>query len=359
MSRFSPGRTTVAAAPDPRKHVAPVIPRGRSARAGSHGVCRLPGVVPGLRLHEAPDAYGRPFAFLSTTAGGLHAVVVEYSGDGAPRPGESVGAWVGRWRHAIEELRTSSLLGISVTTELTRPQVLRFALTYTETEEAAPGTPARRRRASVPDMAVRIGSRLPRVCTLLEAGAGGRAAPLSAAATAYGVRATFDPSVAELIGRSGPRPALRWRDVAPTAVRENWDHIVHDSAVSVTWAMADLPGDEPVAAFLGPAPGLANARLQVFFRRATRPNAHRDGSAVAFTATSTAPHDVAVAELDALPDRISQQTRWRLRRAYGGQAAGFAAGAGLGIAVPGQLRPPQALAGTPAAPRRNTRTTAR
>lgn len=357
MSRFSPGRTTVAAAPDPRKPVAPGIPRGRSARTGSHGVCRLPGVVPGLRLHEAPDAYGRPFAFLSTTGGGLHAVVIEYSGDGAPRPGEPVGAWVGRWSRAIDELRASPLLGISVTTELARPQVLRFALTYSEAEAPAPGTPARR-RASVPDMAVRIGSRLPRLCSVLESAAGGRAVPLPAAAVSYGVRATFDPSVAELISRSGPRPALRWRDVAPRLVREGWDHVIHDSAVSVTWGMGRLPDDEPVSAFLGPAPELANARLQLFFRRATRPNAHKDGIAVAFTATSTALPDVAVAALDALPERISPSTRWRLRRVYGGQAAAFAAGAGLGIAVPGQLKPPQAL-GARADNRRDARAATR
>ncbi|HSA48627.1 MAG TPA: SCO6880 family protein, partial [Yinghuangia sp.] len=318
------------------------IPGRLSSRLGSHGVSRIPGIAPGLRLHEAPDAYGRPFAFVSTTAGGLHAVLIEYAGEGAPQPGESVGAWVARWENVIAELRASPVLGISVTTELTRPRVLRFALTYTEAGQ--PASTGRRRRVGVPDMAVRIGSQLPRICTLLEANAGGRAAPLSAASVTYGVRATFDPSVAELVGDSGPRPALRWRDVAPTTVREAWDHVVHDRATSVTWAMSGLPGDEPAAALLGPAPELANARLQVFFRRATRPTAHQDGLATALTATSTAPADEAVAALDALPDRLSQQTRWGLRRVYGGQAAAFAATAGLGIAVPGQLKPPQVVA---------------
>lgn len=344
MSRFSSGSTAVAAS-DTGKRVGGGIPGGRSARVGSHGVCRIPGVVPGLKLHEAPDSYGRPFAFVSTTAGGLHTVLVEYTGDGAPGPGESVGAWVARWDQVIEELRASPVLGISVTTESARPGVLRFVLTFTATEQPARGVSTRRRgRAGVTDMAVRIGARLPRICTLLEAQEGGQAAPLSAASVAYGVRATFDPSVADLIGGGGPRPALRWRDVAPTTVREAWDHVLHDHACSVTWAMSGLPDDEPVDAFLGPAAELANARLQVFFRRATRPTTHHDGHASAWTATSTATEGHALAALDELPNRLTGQTRWRLRRVYGGQTAAFAATAGLGIAVPGQLKPPQMVA---------------
>ncbi|UGQ12301.1 hypothetical protein LO772_01430 [Yinghuangia sp. ASG 101] len=300
--------------------------------------------MPGLRLHEAPDSYGRPFAFVSTTAGGLHAIAVEYSGDGAPAPDESVEAWVARWERVVAELRASPLQGISVMTESTRPHVLRFVLTYTDTEPSNSAASSRRRgRANVSEMAVRLGSRVPRICSLLEADAGGRAAPLSARSITYAIRAVFDPSVADMVGEIDGRPAPRWRDVAPKTVREAWDHVVHDRAASVTWVMTGVPESEPTDAFLSPAPRCANARLHVFFRQPSSPTTHHDRVATSFTASSVGATDDGVAALGELPNRLSRPVRWRLRRVFGGQVAAFAAGAGLGMAVPGQLKPPQAV----------------
>lgn len=359
MLRFSSEARTapVSPAPPPPAVGARTAPaHGRAVpTVGGHGVCRVPGVVPGLKLHEAPDSYGRPFGFISTTGGGLHTVLIEYTGPASPRDGELIGTWVARWRQVVDALKDSPLRGICVTVEQLRPHVLRFALTYGDSEAPTAPTAAEKRRskrAGVPEMAVRIGSRLPRLCSLLEAVAGGQAAPLSAASVTYGLRATFDPSVAELVGRTGladgagttvARPPLRWRDAPPRTVREGWDHVVHDNAVSATWAMAGLPEDEPFRAMLTPAPGLANVRLQVHFRRAMPMRGQHDEPGFAVTGTSTAPVTEATAALDTLPNALSGHTRWHLRRAYSGQAAGFAAGACLGIAIPGQLRAPQTL----------------
>lgn len=355
MVRFSTARTApVSPVPTARATDARAAHgRGDAIPAvGSHGVCRFPGIVPGLKLHEAPDAYGRPFGFISTTGGGLHTVLIEYAGPAAPRDGELFGTWVARWQQVVTALKDSPLRGICVTAEQLRPRVLRFALTYGDSETPTAAATRRPKRAGVPDMAVRIGSRLPRLCSLLQAVAGGQAAPLSAAAATYGIRATFDPSVAELVGGTGMadetgttvvRPPLRWRDAPPRNVREEWDHVVHDHAVSVTWAMTGLPEDEPFRALLGPVPGVANVRLQVHFRRAMPMRGQHDEPAFALTGTSTAPVADALAALDTLPNALSSDTRWRLRRAYSGQSAGFAAGACLGVAIPGQLRPPHTL----------------
>lgn len=356
MSRFSTSRTAVKVPPDARD-----LGRrstGKSAGVGTHGLVRLPGVLPGLRLHEAQDAYGRLFAFVSTGVGGRHAAYIDYTGAGVPRSTETVGEWLARWGGVADVLRQAGPVGIALVAEGTRPGVLRLTLTYSDFEPQP--SSGRRKRIPVRDMAIRIGADLPRICTLLES-LGGQATPLGAQAVIYTVRAAFDPSIAELMGTGAmlqPRAAPRWRNVAPARTREDWGHVLHDGATSVVWAMPGIPEDEPLGALLAPAPAVANVRLAVFLRRVARGPASNaqgdDAPALTLTSTSTAalsaglaedstdspgnPTEDAAAEVAA---RWTALTRRRLRRVYGGQAAAFAAGAGLGIAVPGDLRTPQ------------------
>jgi hypothetical protein len=345
MSRFSPSRVTGKSATRPAPGGPPPEIRGR-ARLGTLGVTRFPGAVTGLRLHEAPDAYRRPFAFVSTARGGLHTVVIECVGGGLAAPGQTAGEWIRHWLDVTRTWHDPALAGLTLTLDTSRPGSLRVAVTHTNLLPADPAGRKRQRRSDVRDMAVRIGAGIPRICTQLERAVGGAAKPWDARTLIYGARTSFDPSVANLFPDDAPLPSLRWKGVPPTTTQERWDHVQFDGASAATWAMKGTTDLEAPETLLAPATtGIANMRLHVILDRPrlqARPLLRKDDDvALLLTATTTAADpDDARRILDTVPKHLSKDTRWRLRRAYGGQAAAFAAGLGLGIPVPDHLRPP-------------------
>ncbi|MGQ7296957.1 SCO6880 family protein [Quadrisphaera sp. KR29] len=169
-----------------------------------------------------------------------------------------------------------------------------------------------------------------------------------------------------------------WDDGAPVAVEESWDHLRHDSGISVSWGWREAPraqvtsdvlsrlhspGRHPrrVALLYRPLPAADAARLleaevnAADFREAMRRAQRRDETArdladreqarkaareeasgagvvlvsiyVTSTVTDPALLPDAVAEVEARAD----QSRIRLRRLYGGQAVGFATTLPLGL----------------------------
>jgi hypothetical protein len=193
------------------------------------------------------------------------------------------------------------------------------------------------------------------------------------------VRAAFDPVARGAVDRLLPAAAddailvpPAWGDAGPVACEERWDHYVHDSGMSVSWAWSEPPR-QPVssgilARLLSPGrfprrvtlryralPASRAARLledevnAAAFRDAYRRAQRRDESArdvadrlraqraaaeeaqgagvvhislyATTTVTDAADLPAAIADVESRAD----QSKIRLRRLYGAQAAGFVA----------------------------------
>lgn len=201
------------------------------------------------------------------------------------------------------------------------------------------------------------------------------------------VRTAFDPAsrgeVNRLIdGATGdPASLLSWSDAGPVAAEETWDAYRHDSGLSVTWSWHEAPRQQVTSNVLTrllspgrfpkrvtmlyrPMSAGAAARLledqvnAAAFREAYRRTQGRDATArdqadreqaisaareealgagvvlmslyVTVTVTDSAELPAAVADVEARAD----QSKVRLRRMYGSQAAGFA------VTLPAGVYPP-------------------
>jgi hypothetical protein len=206
-----------------------------------------------------------------------------------------------------------------------------------------------------------------------------------AADTAAWVRSAFDPAAEGAVAAAGAHGrALTWADARPVAVQEHRDRYVHDSGTSVSWAWDEAPRQavpadvltrllspgghrKRVTLLFTPTPAAQAARLlqeqaqaatiraQVK-RRTGRDESARDSvdreraaRAAAEEAAGAGLVDLSVyatttvADPEQLPaavaevEHAAQASRIRLRRLYGSQAAGFAAGLSCGV-HPGLLR---------------------
>lgn len=203
------------------------------------------------------------------------------------------------------------------------------------------------------------------------------------------LRVAFDPAsrgevarvlAAAAAGDPAP-PALSWGEAGPVAAEESWDHYVHDSGVSVSWAWHEAPRSQVTAQVLGRllSPGEFAKRVTLLyrpagaqeaadtlqsevnaaaFRAAYREKTGRDPSArdradqeraersaaeeaegaglgllgvyVTTTVQDKADLPRAVADTEARAD----QSKIRLRRLRGSQAAGFATTLPAGVCPP-------------------------
>ncbi|BBG01233.1 MULTISPECIES: SCO6880 family protein [Pseudonocardia] len=193
------------------------------------------------------------------------------------------------------------------------------------------------------------------------------------------IRGAFDPHHRSDLNRPDQADAvLDWHDAGPIAARERWDTYRHEGGLSVTWALREAPRQAVGAGVLVPllAPGPFPRRTTWLYqpypaeqaaakvenevtsgqvRRAWAERTRRDetqrerddrdramqsareeaqGAGVGrFTlyVTTTVLHDddlpAAVADIE----QRAGQSKLRLRRLRGAQAAGFAAGLGVGI----------------------------
>ncbi|UGQ13513.1 hypothetical protein LO772_07870 [Yinghuangia sp. ASG 101] len=185
------------------------------------------------------------------------------------------------------------------------------------------------------------GSLIPRLSGALSVLGSGGARPVRAAGLAETVRMAYDPTVVGFIteSRLGAGSRLTWRDATAAHVREAWDHVAHDGAVSVSWMLADRDGfDAPIVAadWLSPHSMTVRRRVGLLYRWDRSGGLERLG----LVATATALGKSALQSADSTALAVSGAQRLSLRRAYGAQAPAFAAALPLGLEVPGDLRLP-------------------
>lgn len=185
-------------------------------------------------------------------------------------------------------------------------------------------------------------------------------------------------------GRGGRGPGaelLQWAEAGPLRAEERWDRWLHDSGVSVSWAMTEAPRQAVLARVLAPllAPGPFARRVTLFYepfpaqraadevereitsntvragfaRRTRRDETQRDrddqarahqaareeaegagvGRFTLYVSTTVADtvDDTLLAAAAADVEQRAGQCKLRLRRLRGSQAAGFAAALGMGI----------------------------
>jgi hypothetical protein len=419
--------------------------RGRAAgqhlyRSGPLGVAargsfRLPGLLAASRLVEASDSYGRPFAMVVIPATGHHTVVFDCGAEGAALvDADQVDTWVAYWGQWLAALAYEpGLVAASVTIETAPDFGHRLAQEVTGNVSAAAPPLARRvlgevvqaypagsaqvstrvavtyaaaarpggKRRVTTEMAREIGTRLPGLTQRLSMTGAGAARPMTAAQLAAAVRVAYDPEAQPLLDASpaGAAGPIAWGEAGPAAMQESWDHLRHDSGVSITWGLSDAPRGEVLSnvltGLLVPHPDITRKRVTLAYRphgpatavriverdrRDARFRLHgvttaaRDAVAVAaadqsaaeeakgaglvrftmlVTATVRAGSDTlagavgdssgVVDELAAAAaaiDTLAPPARVRLRRMYGSQAAAFAAALPLGIVLPDHLQVP-------------------
>ncbi|MHA6783157.1 SCO6880 family protein [Pseudonocardia saturnea] len=227
--------------------------------------------------------------------------------------------------------------------------------------------------------AVEVGRRLPAIENNLAACG---VAILGRASTGWltgRIRAAFDPHLRPDIARLDESDSVvAWRDAGPVAARERWDSYRHEGGLSVTWALREAPRQAVGAGVLAPllAPGpfprrttwlyqpypaeQAAAKVEnevtsgqvrrAWAERTRRDETQRDrddraralqsareeaqGAGVGrFTlyVTTTVLHDDDLPAAIADVEQRAGQSKLRLRRLRGAQAAGFAAALGVGI----------------------------
>lgn len=199
------------------------------------------------------------------------------------------------------------------------------------------------------------------------------------------VHGAFDPASAEamaLLRVQGATPGelgLDWSNAGPTAAREGWGSYEHDSGVSVVWEMVDVPASAVTAgvlrALLTPTPEVLRKRVTLMYRPLPASEGVQAVDQAVRTATTRAgqqrgagEHEnlakdrarqlareqaqgasivrvsmivtATVLERSQLPaavrsiEQAASGSRIGLRRMYAAQAAGFAAGLGVGIVLP-------------------------
>lgn len=384
------------------------------------GACRLPGLAATSRVYEARDSYDRPFAMIELPAVGHYTVVLECAADGsALLDAHQRDAMVANWGHWLATLGAEpSLIAASVTVETSpdpgtrlsgevatrlahqAPQLARqvlhevvrtypagsaqvttrIALTYSAVSSKG--------RRAAERMAREIGIRLPGLSAALAATGAGVARPMTATQLAEAIRIAYDPASHALIeqARGQEGSGLTWDQAGPMGHQEAWDHYVHDSGVSITWAMADAPRGEVHSDVLhdliAPHPDIARKRVTMLYRphdpataariverdkrdarfrlggaairerdtvaaaaaaQSAREEARGAGVvrfALLVTATVERGQDLELAA--AAIDTLAPTARLRLRRCRG-QAAAFAAALPLGIVIPHHLQVPQVI----------------
>jgi hypothetical protein len=260
----------------------------------------------------------------------------------------------------------------------------RVALTWSMASRAQPG-----KKRTIEEMALDIGHRLPSLTASLATTGAGPARPLAVSEVAAAVRVAFEPGLLPAIEDVGAGAAgIEWQDAGPTATQESWDRYRHDGAVSVSWMMSEPPRGHVFSGvlngLLAPHPDIARKRVALLYRpydtaaavkvvesdrrdaifaasgrkvarardalsvQAAERSAEEEaigagvvrfGMVVTATVLDPAQLPMAVSVVDTL----ATTSRLRLRRAYGCQAATFAAGLPLGRVSAAHLRVPQTL----------------
>ncbi|WBB62013.1 hypothetical protein O7599_05590 [Streptomyces sp. WMMC500] len=390
-----------------------------------HGTCTLPGLAASSTVSEHRDAYGLPFAMITYPDSNHYVVALNCDADGASLVDQDqVDTWVAHWGTWLASLATEpGLVGATVTVEAAPDSGLRLqhevrgntapdapALAMQMLEEVLHEYPAGSAqittrialtysgaahaghdRRGPEEMAVLLGHRLPGLTSGLAMTGAGAARAMTAMQLAEAVRIAYDPSVGTLVEEAHGHPGgsgLTWDQAGPAAAQEAWDHYRHDSAVSVTWVMAEAPRGEVLPSvltgLLAPSEHVARKRVTLAYRphdpaaaarlverdrkdavfragqsplgrarddvavRAAEQTATEEASGAGVTrfglyVTATVASAGELPRAEAAIDNLSAPARIALRKAAGSQAAAFAACLPIGLVIPLHLTLPTAF----------------
>jgi hypothetical protein len=248
------------------------------------------------------------------------------------------------------------------------------------------------RSASPGQMADLLVERLPGLCASLARTGAGRAVPMTPDQVVAVVRGAWDPAAVPLFdaaAESGQPHGITFADAGAVAVRNEWDHLVHDDAVSCTWRMTAAPPGgvhaQVLAPLLDPQPGILRKRVTMLYRHHGAAEASRIADAdlrtaavragerrgqvraehaVALTDARAAADEQAsgagltrfallatatVASRDDLPaaralvEQLAARSRLQLRCCFGTQAAAFTVALGVGVQPTDASRVPDAV----------------
>ena len=378
-----------------------------------HGEHRLPGLLAPMRLYESHDAAHRPFAIVHSPGQRTYTIVISSSPSGEDLvDNDQIDLWVARWgRFQADMGDEPGLVSFSVTVETapatsarlrrevelnmsddarpfsiavlkdilsTYPQgsnsVQAFiALTYSDMTST--GSRRRRREEMIDDLM----ARLPHLTTSLEATGAGACVPLDAKELCETIRIAYDPAICaqfDDMRALGEQPSVEWEECGPVSARNNWDHYLHDSGISVTWEMTEAPRGvvhaNVLARLLAPQHDVLRKRVTLLYRpispartpdivetdartadfavnsadkpsaralrrqRAARQTANEEASGAGMVnfgllATITMDHERNRADAMAAVDNLAASARIRMRPVYGSQSSAFAACLPLGL----------------------------
>jgi len=236
-------------------------------------------------------------------------------------------------------------------------------------------------------MALDVGHRLPNLTRSLAGTGAGPGHPMTAGGIAAAVRVAYEPGVHAWIEAGGHEAAeVSWEECGPRFQEEHAGYLGHDGAWSISWEMGQAPRGMVLSSVLAPVmaphPKLARKRVTILYRphdpATSAAVVERDYRDAAFTRTNvkglqagsrlaveqaerTAAEEARGAgltrfallvtasvwerrdldEAAAVVEDLGLASRMALRRAWGSQAATFAAALPLGIVVPSHLRIPE------------------
>ncbi|MBF6215948.1 hypothetical protein IU487_33660 [Nocardia puris] len=373
------------------------------------GAARLPGLLASSRLVEFETPGGYRFGMIHLPRLHHYSVVFRVQPQGQDLVDQAqIDAWVAGYGQLLaaagrdgEVVAITSVVESVVETHLrhrrevaqmVRPDAPEVARTVAQQAAALGGigirTEARiavtwraigRGRHDVAEQAREVATRVQAVLSDL-ANAGLPATPMPAWEVTALVRSRYDLAAQTDIEAAGPASNLSWTSAGPVAQSEQWGHLVHDGARSITWEMDAAPAgpvtETVLAALLRPRTDVPRKRIAVHYRPHPADEAvdivdsdYRDALAASQTERGIASaaasirvdntgaarreqalgaglvrfgllitvSDRADADMPGIEPTIQAMAtaaRLGVRRCYGSQAAAFAAGLGVGVVLP-------------------------
>lgn len=268
---------------------------------------QLPGLGASLKVSEATDSYGRPFALIHAPAAGTYQVVIGAEARGSSLVDQSeIDVWVAQWGAYLANLSEEiGVEGLEVTIEsapasgyalrsrvvgrrsteasefsndviedtlLAAPlgaSTIKAFVTVTFSAAARPGGKPRKPEEMAAELAVRIGG----LTGALEQAGVSAARPLSAQKLMETIMVAYNPTAAPVIDQiyaDGDTPEMSWLDVGPSSADTFWDGYKHDSGISCTWQMTVAPRgtvqSNVLERLLAPASGIDRKRVSLLYR---------------------------------------------------------------------------------------------
>ncbi|MDR1447959.1 MAG: hypothetical protein LBI63_03230 [Candidatus Ancillula sp.] len=125
----------------------------------------------------------------------------------------------------------------------------------------------------ISEVLLEIISRMPPMCSALEASGAGVPAPMSSAQIYKTIRTAFDPASRDLFDSANTNhaaPVVDWKNVGPTIAVNEWNKYVHDSGVSVSYIMSQAPRgvvtDSVLSRLMQPHPQLQRKRITFVYK---------------------------------------------------------------------------------------------